>query len=372
MEEQTDLLELLRTQILPALPLEGDVTEIRVMKAGHINRTYRVLCQDAARGETHSYVVQRINTAVFRQPEALMDNVSRVTDFIRDAVRAEGGDTSRCTLHFLRARDGKMFVQDSEDGYWRAYDYIDHCVAYDRVEKPEHFTSAGVALGRFQKLLSAFPAEELAETIPNFHNTVSRIADFKEFVRKDASGRAKDVRREIEFVLERESICSKVLDAIADGSVPVRVTHNDTKLNNVLMDDKTGEVLCLIDLDTVMPGSALYDFGDSIRFGASSADEDERDLDRVHFVPQLFDAYAQGYLREARGILTPAELELLPFSAILMTLECGMRFLGDHIDGDRYFSIAREGQNLDRARTQLKLVAEMEAALRRGAMRLPQ
>lgn len=346
-------------EIAKYFTVEGTLEKVKSLNAGHINSTYK-LTYISPDGKKDPYVFQRINTSIFKKPEELMENIDLVTNHIRESVANEGGDTSRCTLKFIPAKDGKLFAIDDEGGYWRAYHFVDNCVAYDKVEKPEDFRNAGVALGIFQKRLSDFPADKLHETIVNFHNTVSRINDFKAFVAKNASGRASQCQKEIDFVLEREQYCSVVLDEIAKGTVPLRVTHNDTKLNNVLMDDKTGEVLCLIDLDTVMPGSALYDFGDSIRFGASSADEDEPDLSKVHFVPELYEAYYDGYMSEAADILTEKEKELLPFSCILMTLECGMRFLGDHIDGDNYFSIHRENQNLDRARTQFKLVADME------------
>jgi len=351
--------ELLPAKIIDAFGLPGEVIRVKPLGEGHINRTLRVTYR-LPEGDTCQYVFQRINTDIFRMPEALMDNIVRVTDHIRAKAAAEGRDPERSTLRFMQATDGRYFAVDEAGGYWRVYRFIDRCYVYQQVEKTEDFEKAGVALGKFQNMLADFPADELCETIPNFHNTVSRLRDFENFVAADRSGRAADCREEIEFVRARKNYCSVILDEIAKGTVPVRVTHNDTKLNNVLMDEESGEVLCLIDLDTVMPGSALYDFGDSIRFGASSALEDERDLSKVHFVPELYDAYKKGYLSQAGDVLTGTELKLLPMSCILMTLECGMRFLGDHIDGDNYFGISREGQNLDRARTQLKLVKEME------------
>lgn len=351
--------ELLPADILDAFRLPGEVVRVKPLGEGHINRTLCVTYR-LDNGNTVKYVFQRINTSVFRMPEALMDNIVRVTGHIRAKAQAEGRDPERSTLRFMQARTGKYFAVDAEGGYWRVYRFIDRCFVYQQVEKAEDFEKAGVALGKFQNMLADFPADELCETIPNFHNTVSRFRDFEAFVDNDRSGRASSCLPEIEFVRARENYCPVILNEIARGNVPIRVTHNDTKLNNVLMDEATGDVLCLIDLDTVMPGSALYDFGDSIRFGASSALEDERDLSKVHFMPELYDAYKKGYLSQACSVLTETEQKLLPMSCIIMTLECGMRFLGDHIDGDNYFGISRENQNLDRARTQFKLVKEME------------
>ncbi len=349
---------LIPEDVVNGFEIGGTLTEIKRLGNGHINRTYFVSFDD--NGVMSDYVFQRINTKVFKMPVELMNNVVLVTEHIRRKTKEAGEDPERATIHFVRSKDGSYLYKDNNGEYWRAYRFLDNCIVYEQVERYEDFEKAGVALGRFQKMLSDFPADKLCETIPNFHNTVSRVKDFEKIIAADPEGRRAGCEAEVQFVLERRAYASRVLDAIATGEVPVRVTHNDTKLNNVLMDKYTNEVLCLIDLDTVMPGSALYDFGDSIRFGASSAAEDEQDLSKVNFVPALYDAYKKGYLSEAGDVLTEKELELLPFSAILMTYECGMRFLGDHIDGDNYFSISRPGHNLDRARTQFKLVSDME------------
>ena len=348
-------------EVAESFETEGEIMEIAPLGEGHINKTLRI--QTEKDGKIYNYVFQRVNTNVFKMPRELMDNVVRVTNHIRKKTLEEGKPIDRCTLNFLRTKDGSeggYLRKDSQGQYWRAYFFIGDCTVYEQVEKAEDFEKAGIALGRFQKMLSDFPADELCETIPNFHNTVSRFTDFQKIIKADPRGRRAECEEEVDFVLKRKNYCGRVLEKIYSGEVPVRVTHNDTKLNNVLMDKKTGDVLCLIDLDTVMPGSALYDFGDSIRFGASSAAEDERDLGKVNFVPEYYDVYRRGYLKEAGDILTEAEIELLPFSAILMTYECGMRFLGDYIDGDNYFGISRPGHNLDRARTQFKLVSDME------------
>ncbi len=352
---------LLPADVAEGFETEGVISAVEPLGQGHINRTFMVTTKKD--GAEYYYVFQRINTNVFKMPRELMDNVVRVTEHIRRKTAAEGKPVERCTIKYIKARDGGnggYLYRDLSGQYWRAYVYIGDCVVYQQVERAGDFEKAGIALGQFQKKLSDFPADGLCETIPNFHNTVSRFGDFKRIIAADPKGRKAECGAEVDFVLSRENYCSRVLDRIASGEVPVRVTHNDTKLNNVLMDAETGDVLCLIDLDTVMPGSALYDFGDSIRFGASSAAEDEQDLSKVHFVPEYYYAYRRGYLSEAEEILTDAEIELLPFSSILLTYECGMRFLGDYIDGDNYFGISRPSHNLDRARTQFKLVSDME------------
>ena len=260
----------------------------------------------------------------------------------------------------VKTKDGEAFFKTEEGDCFRMYRFIENSVGYDKVENPTQFYNAAKAFGKFQKLLSDYPADKLYDTIPRFHDTEKRFADFEEAVANDVAGRKASVMSEIEFALARKADASVVLDAIRAGSVPLRVTHNDTKLNNVLLDATTGEGVCVIDLDTVMPGSLLYDFGDALRFGASSGAEDETDLDKIYFDLELFEAFTKGFLEEAGDDLTPAEIELLPFSAKLLTYECGMRFLGDYLNGDTYFKIHREHHNLDRARTQFKLVADME------------
>lgn len=320
---------------------------------GHINDTYLV-------ASNPKFILQRINSKVFTNPHELMNNIQKVTDHLREKIKAAGGNAERETLTIIKTLDGKSYYKADEDNYFRMYVFIDEATTYQKIENPKHFYSAAKAFGKFQKNLADFPAESLYEVIPNFHNTVSRFKDFKKAVKEDKMGRAKDVQKEIEFAMEREAICSKIIDAMKDGSVPMRVTHNDTKLNNVMIDDKTGEGLCVIDLDTVMPGSLLYDYGDSLRFGTNNSDEDDKNLDNVFCRLDLFEEFTKGYLEELKDTLTPMERELLPMSAILMTFECGIRFLGDHLNGDTYFKIHRENHNLDRARTQFKLVYDME------------
>lgn len=257
-------------------------------------------------------------------------------------------------------KDGKNFYTDPEGGAWRVYPFIEDTKCLQSAETPELFAASALAFGRFQQMLKDYPADTLYETIPRFHDTEDRLAKLKAAVAADAMGRVKDVQAELDFVTAREADCSVALQALRDGKLPLRVTHNDTKLNNVLMDRKSGEGVCVIDLDTVMPGLSINDFGDSIRFGANHCAEDEKDLSKVNFDLSLFEVYTQGFLEGANGALTQAELDYLPWGAKLMTLECGIRFLTDYLEGDHYFRTHREGQNLDRCRTQFKLVADME------------
>lgn len=345
--------------LLENFKFEGKLKEIGLNTSGHINGTY-VLTYEKDDGKCARYILQRINTTVFTKPVELMENIDKVTKYIRDIAVREGKDPARSTLNIVETADSRLYAVDEDGDYWRAYDFIEGCVAYEKVEKPQDFYKAGVALGIFQKMLAEYPSDQLVETIVNFHNTPSRYNDFREAMRRNTSGRAESVQKERAFFDARKDFYSIVTDGIRDGRIPLRVTHNDTKLSNVLIDGETGEVVCLIDMDTVMPGSALYDFGDSIRFGASTAAEDEPDREKVHFSIDLYREYTNGYLREMKDKLTPDEISLLPESAILMTLECGMRFLADYVNGDIYFSIHRPDHNLDRARNHIKLAYEME------------
>ena len=249
---------------------------------------------------------------------------------------------------------------DSQGDYWRAYKFIEGATSYDQVETPEDFYQSAVSFGNFQRLLADYPAETLHETIVGFHDTKARFATFKKAVEEDVCGRAASVQKEIDFVLAHEDVANVFGDMLANGELPLRVTHNDTKLNNIMIDDKTGKGICVIDLDTVMPGLAMNDFGDSIRFGASTAAEDEQDLSKVSCDMELFDVYAKGFIEGCGGKLTQKEIEMMPMGAKVMTFECGMRFLTDHLQGDTYFKIHREKHNLDRCRTQFKLVEDME------------
>jgi len=341
------------------IAFEGEFVEAVPYGCGHINDTYAAYFRKRD-GQFHRYILQRINKNVFKEPEKLMENICNVTGFLRKKIIAAGGDPDRETLNIIPALDGKSFYKTAEGDYWRGYKFIENAKTYEIIEDEHIFYNAGKAFGTFQMLLHDYPAETLHETIVNFHNTEKRFRDFSEAVKNDRMNRAKEVQQEIRFIENRAAETSVIVNLLDEGEIPLRVTHNDTKLNNVLVDNETGKGICVIDLDTVMPGSALYDFGDAIRFGASSAAEDEKDLSKVWMDIKLFESFTRGFMESAAESLTPMEIELLPFGAKMMTLECGIRFLTDYLNGDTYFKIHREGHNLDRARTQLKLVASME------------
>ncbi len=327
---------------------------------GHINDTFVVHTQPENLC-CRRFILQRMSPAAFKRPDQLMANIIGVTDYLGREIEKNGGDRGREALEVLRPKNGQPYFTDSQGGAWRLYPFVEHTICYQSAETPELFASSGRAFGRFQKLLRDYPADTLYETIPHFHDTEDRLAKLKAAIEADPLGRAAGCQPEIQFMLDREADCSVALSALRAGTLPLRVTHNDTKLNNVLMDDKTGEGVCIIDLDTVMPGLSINDFGDSIRFGANHCAEDETDLSKVNLDLDLFAAYTEAFLSEAGDALTDSEVEYLPWGAKLMTLECGIRFLTDYLVGDVYFHIAREGHNLDRCRTQCKLVSDMEA-----------
>ena len=347
-------------EALTAFEFGGQIVGTARYGEGHINDTFCVYTQNKA-GDCVRYMLQRINTDTFTDPDGLMENIVNVTDYLRKAIAKNGGDPARETVTVLRTKEGKNYYRDSKGGCWRVYSFVEGTICLQSVENPEQFYQSAVAFGKFQRLLAGYDASTLHETIAKFHDTRSRLANFKKAVEADACGRVKDVQPEIDFVLAREKDCAVLMDLLEAGKLPLRVTHNDTKLNNILLDKATGAGLCVIDLDTVMPGLSLNDFGDSIRFGATHAAEDEPDLSKVHFELDLFEIYTRGFLEAAGDALTAAEKEYMPWGAKLMTLECGIRFLTDYLEGDHYFRIHREGQNLDRCRTQFKLVSEMEA-----------
>ena len=326
---------------------------------GHINDTFLVLFQQEE-GAYIKYILQRMNHEIFKNPEQLMENICNVTSFLKEKILKRNGDIHRETMNVIPTRAGSPYFIDSIGCYWRAYEYITEAVSYEKVERPEDFYQCAYAFGAFQHLLSEFDAGKLHETIPDFHNTPLRFKTFMEAVDKDVCGRVKEVSYEIEFLRKRESDMKVCLNLLRKGELPLRVTHNDTKLNNIMMDINTGKGICVIDLDTVMPGLSLYDFGDSIRFGANNAAEDERDLSKVSLNLSLFELYTSGFLKGCNKSLTEKEIKMLPMGAKLMTLECGMRFLTDYLNGDTYFRIHRDGHNLDRCRTQFKLVEDME------------
>lgn len=328
---------------------------------GHINDTFLLCTEDRAEADKiRRYILQRMNTDVFKDPAGLMQNVSGVTAFLREQILRSGGDADRETLTLVQTRDGEDHLVDRIGSWWRMYLFITDAVSYDMAEDPEVFYQSAKAFGQFQRLLSHYPVERLTETIPDFHNTPKRFAAFCQAVEKDVRGRAGSVRKETAFILARKEGLSLIMDKLNAQEIPWRVTHNDTKLNNILLDRPSKKALCVIDLDTIMPGSSLFDYGDSIRFGANTAAEDETDLQKVSLSLPLFEAYTRGFLEGCGGSLTDQEIGLLPWGAKLMTLECGMRFLTDHLEGDTYFRIHHPGHNLERARTQLALVADME------------
>ena len=326
--------------------------------AGHINDTYFVSCGDGNPG----YILQRVNTGIFKDPIKLMANIKGVCTHVAAKIAAEGGDPDREVRKIIQTKSGDDYYVDPDGCYWRAYLEIRDVVSYNTATN-ELFYESAVAFGKFFNQLADYPAETLYETIPNFHNSVSRMNDFKKAVAEDKLGRACEMQKEIEFALSLEPECSYILDRLKDGRCRLCVTHNDTKLNNVLMDAKTGKGVCIIDLDTVMPGSVLYDFGDSIRFGASSAAEDEKDLDKVYVDLEKFESYVKGFVGQLHDSMTEDEILGLPMGAFLMTMETGIRFLGDYLNGDVYFHIHYPEHNRDRARNQLKLLADMKAKM---------
>ncbi len=351
-------------EVVSNFDFEGEFIRAEPYGLGYINDTYAAYFRKAD-SRVHRYILQRINHFVFKKPEELMANILTVTTHLRQKIASAGGDPDRETLTLIPTSNGGVYHRTDEGYYWRAYIFIENALTYQIPESLTHVFNAGRAYGRFQRLLSDFPVDRLYETIPHFHHTAKRFEAFVRAVEKDEYNRAQDVRAEIDFIRRREEETSIVVDLIEQGKLPTRVTHNDTKYNNVMIDDKTGEGVCVIDLDTVMPGSSLYDFGDAIRSITNTGEEDERDLSKVHFEIETFEKYTQGYLNATRETLTHVEIEHLAFSARLMTLECGMRFLTDHLSGDAYFKIHRRDQNLDRCRTQLKMIQEMEAKYER-------
>lgn len=341
--------------VCEAFAFEGHVTDIKPCGNGHINSTF-IISTDEKR-----YILQVVNTVIFTKPEEVMENIVRVTEHIRAGLLASGGDAERGTMRVVPAREpGLCWFVDGDGRFWRAYDFVEHTVCRLTVDSPETFAQVGRAFGNFQRQLSDFDASRLHESIPDFHNTKKRYADFLTAVKNDRAGRAASVREEIDFILARAGRTARIVDALEDGSLPLRVTHNDTKLSNILLDETTQEPVCIIDLDTVMPGSSLYDFGDSIRTGACTGAEDEPDLSRVDFSPAFFLAYAKGFIEGAGGALTEKEIDMLPDGAYTITLEQAIRFLADYLDGDVYYHTDYPAHNLVRTRTQIRMLRGME------------
>ncbi|MBO7147551.1 MAG: aminoglycoside phosphotransferase family protein [Lentisphaeria bacterium] len=329
-----------------------ELTEVKLFGSGHINETYLAGFKNG--DKVTQYIFQKINTNVFRKPEQLMDNISRVLKHAAQKL-ADKPDSERRSIHLVPAKNGKMYCYH-DNHCWRAYHFIGDASTYNILETEEQAYQAAKTFGAFQMLLADLPGERLFETIPNFHNTPSRYADFERALAANKAGRADLCREEIEFAKKISHIAPVLIDLQKKGEIPERITHNDTKLNNVLLDDATGEGLCVIDLDTVMPGLSLYDFGDMVRTSVSPAAEDETDLSKIKVRTEVFKALVKGYLDGAEGCLTAKEMEMLPFSGYLITYEIGLRFLTDYLEGDVYFRTHREHHNLDRCRTQFKLV----------------
>ena len=326
-------------------------SKIKSYGNGHINDTF---CT-----EDSKYILQRINTNVFKNPDELMSNIENVTEFLKKKIIENHGDPERETMTIVKTADGKNYYEVDKDNAFRVYRFISGTKTIESGATEKDMSSAGKGFGKFTKMLDDFPIDTLFETIKDFHNTPKRVEALKEAIEKDVAGRKKYAEKEIDFALSHAGFADKVTKGLASGEIPLRVTHNDTKINNILFDIKSGEALCVIDLDTVMPGSMLYDFGDALRIGASTAAEDETDLSRVHFDEKIFKAFAKGYIGEVKEVMTKREAELFAFSVKLMTYECGIRFLTDYLNGDTYFKIHRENHNLDRARNQFKLVSEI-------------
>lgn len=321
---------------------------------GHINSTF------VAEKNGDMYILQLINTDVFKNPADMMNNICKVTEHIKNKVMQESGDVEREVMNMLSTVDGKNFFVASNGDTYRAYKYIKDSITIEGNPTPEEFVQAGFGFGRFQKYLADFPAEELVETIADFHHTPKRIEKIKESIKTDKYNRVKNCEDVIDYILKNEAEAGIVIDGIKSGDIPIRVTHNDTKLNNILFDKDTKKAVCVIDLDTVMPGSLLYDFGDAIRYGTSTAAEDEKDLDKVAIDLKLFKSFTEGFSAALRDTYTKTEAELLPFSAKLLTYELVVRFLDDYLNGDTYFKTKYLEHNLIRAKNQMKICQDID------------
>jgi aminoglycoside phosphotransferase (APT) family kinase protein len=339
----------------------GQILHAETCKIGHINETYSATYDQG--GTRVRYIHQKINTGVFRNPVALMENVMRVTSHVRKKLEATGGrDLTRRSLVVVPTREGRSFYRNGDGECWRTFVFVEGVQTFEAVQSPMQALQAGKAFGEFQHLLVDLAGGRLTETIPEFHNTRKRFTALQKAIEKDHFNRAQLAKEEIRFALQRESLADVILNAMARGKIPERITHNDTKFNNVMLDVLTGEAMCVVDLDTVMPGCALYDFGDMVRTTTSPTLEDERDLSKVKMQMPMFKKLAEGYLSMAGAFLTKAEKALIAFSGKLITFEIGIRFLTDYLSGDTYFRIHRPGHNLDRCRTQFKLVESIERA----------
>lgn len=346
-------------KLLSNFDINGEFISCEPYGSGLINRTYVAVY--SVNGKRKRFIVQRINTNLFKNVDGLMNNIKLVTEFNRNEIIKRGGDPDRESLTLVYTKNGAAYYRTEEGDCYRVYVFIEDAKGYDVVEKPEHFYQSAVAFGKFAQLLDRFDSTQLFEVLPDFHNTVKRFDNLKKSLAADKFNRAADVKKEIDFALKHENIVGNIVNLLESGKMPSRVTHNDTKLNNVLIDTRTDKAVCVIDLDTMMPGSICYDFGDSIRFGCNPCLEDTPETEKVIFSTPLFEEYARGYLSVFGDAITEIEKKNLTMGAILMTYECGIRFLTDYLDGDVYFRLSRERQNIDRTRTQFKLVADMES-----------
>lgn len=359
-------------EISKRFQIYGEILHAETLKIGHINETYSATYSQG--GMRVRYIHQKINRNVFKNPKGVMDNVSRVTSHIRKKLETQNvRDITRRALTLIPTRDGKCYFQNGDEGVWRTFLFIEGVETFEAVESPEQAFQAGQAFGGFQELLVDLPGGRLFETIPDFHNSRKRFSAFQHAVEKDHYNRAQEARAEIDFALGQESIVDVILDAMKRKKIPERITHNDTKFNNVMLDVMTGAAMCIVDLDTVMPGCALYDFGDMVRTTTSPTLEDEKDLAKVKMQMPMFKKLAEGYLSATGKFLTKTEKSLIAFSGKLITFELGLRFLTDFLSGDTYFRIHRPGHNLDRCRTQFALfqsIARQEEAMQKFVNRL--
>ncbi len=344
-------------EVMAAYAFPGTIVSAERYGNGHINDTFCVVCATGA-GKKR-FILQGLSMTAFPDPHAVMENMVGITAFLRERILENGGDVDRETLTVIPTREGKTCYTASNGQVWRLTHFIENTLCVEIADE-KLFEASARSYGRFQYMLRDYPADTLHEPIPHFHDTEDRLKKFLAALQADKMGRAADVRKEIAFILDRRAHCSVAMNALREGKLPLRVTHNDTKLSNVLFDENSGEGVCVIDLDTTMPGLAMYDFGDSIRSGAKRCAEDEAQLHKIRFDLELYEVYTRGFLQGSKGAFTPMELEYLPWGARIISLECGMRFLTDYLEGDRYFRIHYEDQNLRRARTQFKMVTDME------------
>jgi len=337
--------------------IAGDFVGYEIFKSGHINTT--VMARFEVDGKIKEYVFQKINKYVFKKPEEVMENISNVTNYIKNKLKSRGEKTSRRVLKFYPSQSGKHFTIDENGDYWRVYKFVNKSITFNETDNLKVLEETGKAFGEFQQLLDGYPIKDLNIIIPHFHNTVNRYKIFKEVLENNPVGRVQKVQEEINQYLAIEQIATKMYKMQKMGELQLRVTHNDTKCNNVLFDEETGKYLCVIDLDTIMPGLVGFDFGDAVRFAGNTCSEDETDLDKVKLDFDKFEALTKGFISRVGTSLTKAEQETLALGAITMTVECGVRFLTDYIDGDNYFKTEYPEHNLDRARCQLKLALDM-------------